>query len=304
MAIEFLTWSDVVHGRCDTVSPLIRRVIAPNPGPYTYTGTGTYIVGRGEVAVIDPGPDDDSHVEALLAATAGETVSHILVTHTHRDHSPASRALASETGATILGCAPHPPEDAESDLHGGDADDGAPREEPGDFDFLADRELHHGDRVSGTSFTLEAVETPGHISNHLCFALVDELALFTGDHIMGWSTTVIPQPAGDLRQYLRSLELVIERNDRRYLPTHGPVIEDPVRFAEALLAHRRERERQIVEQLRLGSRSIPDIVAALYVGLDERLHRAAGASVQSHLVALLDDGVVEHDTAADTYRLS
>ncbi len=303
MAIEFLTWSDVEHGRCDTVSPLIRRVIAPNPGPFTYTGTGTYIVGHGEVAIIDPGPDDNTHVDALLAATAGETVSHIVVTHTHRDHSPASRALASETGAAIVGCGPHPPEDTGGDLHESGADDGMAREEPGDFDFLADRELHHGDRVHGTSFTLEAIATPGHISNHLCFALVEERALFTGDHVMGWSTTVIPQPAGDLRQYLRSLELVIERADERYLPTHGPVIDDPMRFAEALLAHRRERERQIIEQLRLGSRSIPEIVAALYVDLDERLHRAAGASVQSHLVALCDDGAVDHDADADTYRL-
>lgn len=309
MAIEFLTWNDVEHGRVDQVSPLVRRIIAPNPGPFTYTGTGTYVVGRGEVAVVDPGPDDADHVGALVAALDGESVTHILVTHTHRDHSPASRALAAETGATIVGCGPHPPEDVRANYDGlggddaDDADDGEAKEEPGDFEHLADAELAHGDAVAGTDWTFEAVATPGHISNHLCFALAEERTLFSGDHVMGWSTTVIPPPAGDLRHYLNSLELVIARDDQRYLPTHGPPIDDPMPFVKALLAHRHDRERQIVDHLRQGVATIPDIVAALYVGLDQRLHKAAGASVKSHLTALIAEGNVTHDNESNSYRL-
>lgn len=299
MALDFLTWEGIEPGRVDVVSPLIRRVTATNAGPFTYTGTGTYVVGTGEVAIIDPGPDDAAHVEALLAAVAGETVTHLVVTHTHRDHSPAARALAAETGASIVGAAPHPADDHEDVTARDDRDDdgerdGEPREEPGDHRHRADVELGHGDIVEGSGWRLETVATPGHLPNHLCFALPDEAVLFTGDHIMGWSTSVIPA-AGDLRDYLRSLELVARRADARHLPTHGPPIDDPVTWTEALIEHRRARERQIVDRLRAGASTVPEIVAALYVGLDERLVKAAGASVRSHLGALITEGTVTAD---------
>ncbi|MDH3752687.1 MAG: MBL fold metallo-hydrolase [Acidimicrobiia bacterium] len=288
---SFLTWSDVEHGVAAPVSPLIRRVIADNPGKFTYTGTGTYLIGTGEVAVVDPGPDNRAHVEALLRELDGETVSHILVTHTHSDHSPATRALVAETDATTYGFGPHPPDDirpVEPETDG----EPAAGEEPGDFAFVPDVTVGHGDSIEGAGWKVEAVHTPGHISNHLCFALEQEHTLFSGDHVMGWSTTVIPPPAGDLRAYIASLRLVIDRDDQRYLPTHGPPIDHPRPYVEWLLEHRLERERQIIGQLELGPRTIPEIVAVLYAAVDEKLHKPAGLSVYAHLLALEADGTV------------
>jgi glyoxylase-like metal-dependent hydrolase (beta-lactamase superfamily II) len=269
------------YGRVEQASPLVRRVLARNPSPFTFTGTGTYIVGRGRVAVIDPGPDDPAHVAALLSALQGETVAALLVTHTHFDHSPASRPLAAATGAPILGC-------ASLAL----ADDGDRAEAGFDADHAPDGVMADGDAVSGPGWTLRAVATPGHTSNHLCFALAEEEALFSGDHVMGWSTTVVAPPDGDMAAYMESLAKVGARSDRRFYPTHGPAIDDPQRLVRGLVAHRRQREAQILRQLRDGAAPIPDLVAAMYAAVDRRLWPAAGRSVLAHLLDMEARGLV------------
>jgi glyoxylase-like metal-dependent hydrolase (beta-lactamase superfamily II) len=257
------------------VEPLVRRILAANPSPFTHTGTQTYVVGRGEVAVIDPGPDLPDHVAAILTATAGERIVAILCTHTHRDHSPASRALKAATGAPIIGCAPLTLEDA------------GPRADAAfDADYRPDRVLADGETIAGHGWTLEAVATPGHTSNHLCFGLRESGALFTGDHIMGWSTTVVSPPDGDMGDYMRSLDTLLGRSDRIYYPAHGDPVEEPQRFVRAVAAHRRQRERQILDLLEHGAQPVPDMVAAMYRGLDPRLHGAAGRSVLAHLIDL------------------
>lgn len=258
-----------------TMEPLVRRLLAPNPSPFTYTGTETYIVGRGEVAVIDPGPDLDEHVEAILAATAGEQIQAILCTHTHRDHSPASRALHTATGAPIIGCAPLTLED-----------DGPRADAAFDPDYDPERVLADGEIVTGAGWTLEAVATPGHTSNHLCFALRESGALFSGDHIMGWSTTVVSPPDGDMAAYMASLDKLLAREDRIYYPAHGDPVQEPRRFVRAVAAHRRARERQILDLLERESQPIPAMVAVMYRGIDPRLHGAAGRSVLAHLIDL------------------
>ena len=280
----FETDHDPAYGTAIQVSPLLQRVTATNPSPFTFTGSGTYIVGRRHVAVIDPGPDDATHVESLLRALEGRTVTHICVTHTHSDHSPASRALAAATGAPILGFGPHPPTDAR---RGGSAAS-AVDEEPGDWDFTPDTTLAHGDVVAGDGWTLECLHTPGHISNHLCFAVPEERGVLTGDHVMGWSSTIIPPPDGDLGDYLRSLRLLIERGDRDhvYWPTHGPPIASPARYARALLAHRHRRTTQILACLRDGPATIPALVARMYTTTPKMLHPAAERSVLAHLIHL------------------
>ena len=258
-----------------TIEPLVRRLLAPNPSPFTYTGTETYIVGKGEVAVIDPGPDLAEHVAAILAATEGERISAILCTHTHRDHSPASRPLAAATGAPIVGCAPLT------------MDDDGPRADAAfDADYRPDHVLADQETVGGLGWTLEAVATPGHTSNHLCFALRESGALFTGDHIMGWSTTVVSPPDGDMAAYMASLDKLIERDDRIYYPAHGDPVTEPQRFVRAVATHRRQRERQILDLLEQEAQPIPAMVAAMYRGIDPRLHGAAGRSVLAHLIDL------------------
>ena len=258
-----------------TMEPLVRRLLAPNPSPFTYTGTETYIVGRGEVAVIDPGPDLTEHVEAILAAISGERILAILCTHTHRDHSPASRALHTATGAPIIGCAPLTLED-----------DGPRADAAFDPDYDPERVLADGEIVTGAGWTLEAVATPGHTSNHLCFALRESGALFSGDHIMGWSTTVVSPPDGDMAAYMASLDKLLAREDRIYYPAHGDPVQEPRRFVRAVAAHRRARERQILDLLERESQPIPAMVAVMYRGIDPRLHGAAGRSVLAHLIDL------------------
>ena len=302
----FDTQHDPAYGEVVQVAPLVQRVTATNPSPFTFAGTGAYIVGGRRVAVIDPGPDHAAHVAALLRALEGRTVTHICITHTHSDHSPASRALAEATGAPILGFGPHPAGDAER--HGAEAS--SVQEEPGDWDFVADVALSHGDVVAGEGWTLECLHTPGHISNHLCFALPEERGLFTGDHVMGWSSTIIPPPDGNLGDYLRSLELLIARGDRDgvYWPTHGPAITAPNRYARALLAHRHRRTEQILGCLRDGATTIPAMVARLYTTTPKVLHPAAALSVLAHLIHLSEEGKVTRDPAADmraaTYALA
>jgi len=270
------------YGVVQDVSPLIRRVVANNPGPFTFKGTGTYIVGHGEVAVIDPGPDDPAHLDAILAAVAGEIVSHILITHHHSDHSPLAGPLKAATGATIYGCAVAGPE-AE--------DTGEVKMEAGhDHDFKPDVSLCGGGAVSGPGWTLEAIPTPGHTSNHLCYGLKEENACFTGDHIMGWSTTVITPPDGDMTDYLASLEAIRGRHFTTLWPTHGPPIREVTPFIDAYVAHRHERADQIVKALASGPARIRDLVPTLYADVDARLWPAASRSMLAAVIHLQRQG--------------
>ncbi|MEA3011192.1 MAG: hypothetical protein QOJ91_2884 [Sphingomonadales bacterium] len=273
-----------VTGRVERLGRRISRVLAPNPSPFTYTGTQTYLVGGGEVAVIDPGPDLPAHLEALTAALAGRRVAAILCTHTHRDHSPASRPLAAATGAPIVGCAPL------------SLDDSGPRsDESFDSAYRPDRILADGERLSGDGWAIEAVATPGHTSNHLCLALDEERALFTGDHVMGWSTSVVAPPDGDMADYMASLERLLARDDRIYYPAHGPAVDEPHAHVRRLIEHRHGRERQILSHLERGEGRIPAMVADMYADIDQRLFPAAGRSVLAHLIDLERRGVVRSE---------
>jgi glyoxylase-like metal-dependent hydrolase (beta-lactamase superfamily II) len=278
-------------GKVERPGPLVRRVLAPNPSPFTFTGTQTYIVGDGDVAVIDPGPESEAHVAALVAALAGERVAAILCTHTHRDHSPASRALQERTGAPIVGCAPLLIED-----------EGARADEAFDPDYRPDRVLYEGETVSGPGWTLEAVATPGHTSNHLCFALREAGALFSGDHVMGWSTTVVAPPDGDMAAYMHSLDKLVARDDGVYYPAHGPAVDAPRAHVERLIEHRRQRERQVLSHLEAGEGRIEAMVADMYSEVHPRLHPAAARSVLAHLIDLESRGIVR--AGADTWSLA
>lgn len=294
--IPYVRDIDIEYGRCDTVSPLIRRVTANNPSAFTYRGTGTYIVGHGEVAVIDPGPDIAEHLEAIVSALQGETVTHILVTHHHSDHSPLARPLAARTGAKVWGCAVHdlPPE-------------GEIRLEAGYDRFVPDIPVCDGAVIKGAGWTLEAIPTPGHTSNHICYALAEENALFSGDHIMGWSTTVITPPDGDMGDYLRSLELIRARDFSVLWPTHGPPVRDVRPFLDAYIEHRRDRERQIIARLAAGETRIKQMVPTLYAAVDSRLWPAAAHSVMAHMIELVRSGrVATHGdpTMESEYRLA
>lgn len=268
--------------RIQTLHPLVRRVLADNPSPFTYWGTQTYLVGNASgVAVIDAGPDLEGHVDAIVEAIGDTPVLALACTHTHRDHSPATRLLKARTGAPIIGCAAL-----------AIADDGPRADAAFDTDYTPDRALADGDRIEGEGWTLEAVATPGHTSNHLCFALLEAKALFTGDHVMGWSTTVIAPPDGDMADYMASLDRLIQRDDAIYYPAHGDPLEQPQRFVRGLAGHRKQREGQILRLLRDGESMIPGMVQKMYVGIDPRLHPAAGRSVLAHLIDLETRGLV------------
>ncbi|HEU5482156.1 MAG TPA: MBL fold metallo-hydrolase [Sphingomicrobium sp.] len=270
---------DTPYELLDELEPGIARVLAHNPSAFTYTGTQTYVVGKAEVAVIDPGPDNPEHVDAIVAAVGDRKLAAILCTHTHRDHSPAAAPLAERTGAPIIGCAPlaletvGPRADA--------AFDGA---------YSPDRVLEDSDTVEVDGRPLTAVATPGHTSNHLCFAWGD--ALFTGDHVMGWSTTVVVPPDGDMAAYMQSLAKLRQRDDRIYYPAHGPPVDKPQQYVRSLIGHRLQRERQILTLVSDGPMPIPDIVANAYPGLDPRLTTAAAGSVYAHLLDLERRGMV------------
>ncbi len=264
----------------ERLEPGIARLLANNPSPYTFTGTQTYLVGDEEVVVIDPGPDLPEHVEAIVAALGGRRVVAIACTHTHRDHSPASRALAAATGAPIIGCAALATESV------------GPRADASfDFDYRPDRVLHDNEQieVGGEAFT--AVTTPGHTSNHLCFAYRG--ALLTGDHVMGWSTTVVVPPDGDMGAYIASLDKLRQRDDRIFYPAHGAAVTRPQQLLRGMIGHRMQRERQILKRLRAGDRTVDEIVEAAYPGLDPRLVAAAGGSVTAHLLDLVRREMVE-----------
>lgn len=273
--------ADMPTGTLLQISPRIGRVLAPNPSHFTYTGTQTYLVGTADLAVIDPGPQDEDHLAALVAAIGDRPVRAILCTHTHRDHSPAARPLSLRTGAPVIGCAPLTLED-----------DGPRADAAFDPSYDPDRILADGEQVAGVDWTLEAVTTPGHTSNHLCFALLQENALFTGDHVMGWSTSVISPPDGDMADYMRSMQRLLDRDDAVYYPAHGAPVPNPRRLVRGMMGHRKQREGQIIRFLeRNGVSEIPAMVAEMYKGVDPRLHPAAGRSVLAHLIDLDGRGV-------------
>lgn len=284
VGIPFVREFAFTYGRADRVSPLIRRVVAENPGPFTFTGTGAHIVGQGQVAVVDPGPDDPRQVEAILKATRGETITHIFVTHSHLDHSPAARPLAEATGAAIYA--------------GGSrcrASGGGDRLEAGDdLAFRPDVALTDGQLFGGPGWTIEAVATPGHTSNHYAYALLEENALFPGDCVMGWSTSVVSPPDGDMGLYMRSLERIRARRYDALFPAHGPPIRRVDAFLAAYIVHRRHREKQILISLETGgAATVRQLVARLYADHDRRLQAAACHSVLAHLLDLYRRGVVD-----------
>jgi glyoxylase-like metal-dependent hydrolase (beta-lactamase superfamily II) len=291
-AIPFVTLDAPRYGTAVQVSPLVRRVIANNPSKYTYLGTGTYIVGTDDVAVIDPGPQLDDHRNALAAALEGVRVRAILITHCHSDHSPLAAWLRAETGAPTIAFGPHG--SVETDLEIDDSiDDGVQLEETTDTDFEPDGRVADGEVAAmGVGWTIRAVHTPGHTSNHLCFTLDEERALFTGDHVMGWSTTVVSPPDGDMRAYIDSLHKVMARNDATLWPTHGAPVTSPEPFLQAFLDHRLEREAQVLTAVRSGLSDIDAMVAKLYADVRKELHKPAARSVLSHLIKLVDDSMV------------
>jgi glyoxylase-like metal-dependent hydrolase (beta-lactamase superfamily II) len=278
---------DAAAGKLMRVSPLVRRLIADNPSPFTYTGTCSYIVGEGSVAIVDPGPLVDSHIEALLEAVRGENVRYILVTHTHRDHSPAAARLKAATGATIVGARAFAPSGPAGEAKGLDASH--------DLSYAPDRALEDGERVAGRGYTLEAIATPGHAANHLAFALIEENSLFSGDHVMGWSTTVVAPPDGSMGDYMASLEKLRAREESLFWPGHGGPVREPQRYMRGLAHHRRQREAAILGRIEAGDETIDTIVAAIYVGLDPRLVGAARLSTLAHLQDLVGRGLVATD---------
>lgn len=271
------------YGKPIEVAPGVRRILARNPGPFTGPGTNSFIVGRGAVAVIDPGPDDPAHVEALLAATAGERVAAILCTHNHRDHSPAARMLAKRKGAAVIGCAPLVAA----------ADD--PWGEAFDEGYAPDRVLADGEAFEGEDWRLEVIATPGHASNHLCFALAGAGILFSGDHVMGWSTSIVSPPDGDMGDYLASLDKVLARGDALLLPAHGEAVADPAARIGELIRHRRAREARLLELLREQPASVGQLVPRAYAGTDPKLFPAAERSALAHLLDLERRGLAERE---------
>ena len=277
--------SEQLPGVPEQREPLVARLLAPNPSAFTNTGTQVHLVGTTDLAVIDPGPDTPEHIDAIVRAIAGRPVTAILITHTHRDHSPGSRPLAAATGAPIVGCAPLALDD-----------DGIRSDASFDRDYAPDRVLADGESVGGAGWTLTAVATPGHTSNHLAFALPEAKALFTGDHVMGWSTSIVSPPDGDMADYMASLDNLMHRDDRIYYPAHGDPVENPQRLVRGMMGHRKQREGQILRLLRETPATIPEMVARMYVGIDPRLFPAAERSVLAHLIDLRARALVTEKT--------
>ncbi len=313
MAPTFLTEDKPIYGKVERLSPFVRRIVAHNPSHFTYHGTGTFLVGApnsDRIAIIDAGPNDELHVEAVLEAVRNQKVTHLLVTHTHPDHSPATSTLKEATGATTFGFGPHPKaaiqthNQLERAANKKESEIASENEEnSGDLTFVPDIAIKDGDLISGHGFRFECIHTPGHISNHICYAFLEERTLFSGDHVMGWSTSVIPAPDGDMNDYLASLNRLIGRNNSCYRPTHGPPIHNPDPYVKALVRHREKRERQILDTLFGGPRSIETIVSHLYADISEDLHKAAAASVHAHLISLERSGQVTHENNQDQIPL-
>ena len=276
---------DPRYGQAVPVAPGVRRVTAPNAGPLTFAGTNSYIIGRGRVAILDPGPDDESHIRVLMEATSNETVTHILVTHAHRDHCGGVGRLAAATGAPSYAC-----------RHRGRMPSAAPLTDTGiDAEFSPDRELADGTAITGDGWRLEAIATPGHAPDHLAFALTGSDLIFSGDHVMAWSTSVVAPPEGSMADYVASLDRLLARPEDTYLPGHGGPVVNAHDYVRALKAHRLEREAAILASLAAGTETVPAIVAAVYADLDPRLAGAAGLSVLAHLQELIAKGQVESD---------
>jgi len=282
--IPFVRELEFKYGEAVRVSPRVRRLIAENPGPFTYLGTGVYIIGEGEVAVIDPGPMLEQHFEALKNALKDERITHVLVTHSHMDHSPLAHPLAKWAGCQVFGLGAGSPTESEVRMEAGD-----------DLRFKPDITVKDGDVFRGPNWTVEAITTPGHTSNHVCYALKEENALFSGDHVMGWSTTVISPPDGHMGDYFASLEKVRARNFSTIWPTHGPPVTNVAPFLDAYIAHRRAREQMILDRLKAGDTLIPDMVKVIYKDVDKRLHPAACHSVLAHIIHLVETGKVAAD---------
>jgi glyoxylase-like metal-dependent hydrolase (beta-lactamase superfamily II) len=292
---------DLAPGTVDEVAPLVRRVVCDNPGPFTFTGTVSYIVGRGKVAIIDPGPDDERHAQALLDAVRGETVTHVIVTHTHRDHSPNVPRIVAVTGAKTYGEGPHR---AARPLHIGEH---RVLDASGDFDFRPDVAVPDGEVVSGAGWAMEAIATPGHTVNHMAYALRGSDILFSGDHVMAWATSVVAPPDGAMSDYMTSLHKIGARGETIYLPGHGGAIRNAPAFVRHYIAHRHGREASILYRLGKGDADIPTLVRAIYIGLDPRLFAGAGLSVLAHLEDMVARGAVATDgvpSIAGHYRLA
>ncbi len=299
--IPFNKTLDLEPDTVDEPAPGVRRVLANNPGPFTFKGTLSYIIGRGKVAIVDPGPDDERHIAALLDAVRGETVTHIFVTHTHRDHSPAVPTIKAATGATVYAEGPHR---AARPLHIGEHNR---LDASADHDFKPDVALRDGEVVSGDGWAIEAVATPGHTANHMSYALKDKNILFAGDHVMAWATSIVAPPDGSMSDYMASLHKLAKRSEALYFPGHGPAIPDAPRFVNFYIEHRRAREASILHRLGKGAADIPALVRAIYIGLDPRLTGAAGLSVLAHLEDLVARGIVHTDGAPSvdgSYRLA
>jgi glyoxylase-like metal-dependent hydrolase (beta-lactamase superfamily II) len=299
--IPFDKTLDLAPDTVDEPMPGVRRVMADNPGPFTFKGTLSYIIGRGKVAIVDPGPDDARHVGALLEAVRNETVTHIFVTHTHRDHSPAVPAIKRATGAIVYAEGPHR---AARPLHIGEHN---PLDASGDRDFMPDVRLKDGEVVSGEGWSVEAVTTPGHTANHMAFAWREKNLLFAGDHVMGWATSIVAPPDGAMSDYMASLHKLAKRSEQTYFPGHGPAIRDAGRFVNYYILHRMAREASILHRLGKGATDIPSIVRAIYIGIDPRLTGAAGLSVLAHMEDLVTRGLVVTDGAPaidGLYRLA
>lgn len=291
---------DLEPGVAKEIAPGIRALCAGNASPFTFKGTVTYILGRGDVAIIDPGPDDEAHVAALLDVVRNETVTHIFITHTHRDHSPAAAHVVKATGAKTYGEGPHR---ASRPLHIGELN---PLDAAGDMDFRPDVALSDGEVVTGKGWAMQGITTPGHTANHMAFALKDRDILFSGDHVMGWSTSIIAPPDGAMSDYMNSLDKLTGRSETLYLPGHGAPIKDASRFLRHYIAHRKAREASILHRLAKGEADIPTLVRAIYIGIDPRLTGAAGLSVLAHLEDLAARGMVATEGApsiAGRYRL-
>jgi len=286
-ALEFDTQFDAAHGEAVTVGPDIQRITAPNMGPLTFQGTNSYILGRDSVAVIDPGPEIDSHRQALTSALQGRQVSHIFVSHTHKDHSPLARTLADETGAQIVAEGEHR---SARPLHTGEVN---PLKESSDTDFQPDVVARDGEVFDGDGWSLRVIHTPGHTANHAVFALEGQDIVFSADHVMVWATSIVAPPDGSMSDYMHSLDKMLARDDRLYLPGHGGVVDDPRRFVRALKAHRKLREQAVLDRLEQGDRTIFAMVQEIYRDTDPRLHGAAGLSLLAHLEDLVGRGVVE-----------
>lgn len=285
------------YGVAERIAPQIRRILARNPSPFTFHGTGTYIVGQGNVAIVDPGPNDIEHIGAVMGALHGEKVTHILVTHTHLDHSPGCRLLKQYIDAPTYGYGPH---GAGQILSNEAVEEGADKE------FIPDFEVRHGDVMHGDDWSIECVHTPGHTSNHICYQLRERRILFCGDHIMAWATTIISPPDGNLSDYFASLDLLLQRDDEMYLPCHGPCIDDPKPFVKSYIQHREQRIDQVLDCLKEDVVWISDMVRVIYTALPDTMHPAAARSVLSTLIYLIDQGIVISDSPSldATYRLA